>query len=60
MAQLLEHIFCEFGVMPDEVMNKTDGTRAFMFACAIRDIGGETFHAKKQQRQVYCPLLQQS
>jgi hypothetical protein len=58
MAQLLEHIFCEFGVMPDEVMSKPEGARAFMFACAIRDIGGETFHSKKQQGQVRCPLLQ--
>jgi len=38
MARLLEHIFIHQGISPDEVMSKTDGTRAFMFACAIRDI----------------------
>ena len=58
MAQLLEHILCEFGIAPDEVMSKTDGTRAFMFACAIRDINGDTIHSKKQIGQIKCPLLQ--
>ena len=38
MAQLLEHIFIHYHIPPDEVMAKTRGTRAFMFACAMRDI----------------------
>ena len=58
MAQLLEYIFCEFGVMPDEVMSKPDGTRSFMFACAIRDIQGDTIHSKKQSGQIKCPFAQ--
>lgn len=38
MAQLLEHIFINYHIPPDEVMAKPEGTRAFMFACALDDI----------------------
>lgn len=47
MAQLLEQIFIHQGMPPDEVMAKSDGARAFMFACAIRDM----------ERGPRCPLI---
>lgn len=50
MAYLLEHIFIHQGIPPDEVMSKTDGTRAFMFACAIRDI-------ESGRTRLSCPLM---
>lgn len=50
MAQLLEHIFIHQGIPPDEVMAKTNGTRAFMFACAIRDI-------ESGRTKLNCPFL---
>lgn len=38
MAQMLEYIFVNYHIPPDEVMAKPIGTRAFMFACVLREI----------------------
>ena len=51
MAQMLEYIFIHYHIPPDEVMKKPMGTRAFMFACVLRDVE----HGKTSMR---CPFLQ--
>lgn len=38
MAKALEYIFVHYHIPPDEVMQKSKGTRAFMFAAAMNDI----------------------
>ena len=50
MAKILEHIFIHYHIPPDEVMSKTKGTRAFMFASAMNDI-------EKGISGMKCPFL---
>jgi hypothetical protein len=50
MAQILEYIFIQYHIPPDEVMQKTEGTRAFMFAAAIHDI-------ESGRARLACPFL---
>lgn len=42
MAKVLEYIFVNYHIPPDEVMAKPKGTRAFMFACVYREIENGT------------------
>jgi hypothetical protein len=51
MAQLLQFIFINYHIPPDEVMAKPRGTRAFMFACAIEDM-------EKGFSRMKCPFSQ--
>lgn len=50
MAQILEYIFIHYHIPPDVVMQKPEGTRAFMFAAAIHDI-------ESGRARITCPLL---